>query len=354
MPVLSDRGLGDSFGYAVLVQNNTLLVSAPEDSSRESSGGAIYHFEHSGGTWTQIRKMANFWTGFQYRCGTVMALYHNSLLVTCPGDDEGRGSVLLFERNPGLETFHFHFLQRFVMPSSDHNVPGSVPEVIFGASLAIYGHTIVIGAPGARDGSGLSHSPGASTGAVYVYDRQEDWTDFELRQTLIPSVAISLDGVGRSVGLYGNVITVGASNRYDGPLTPRQEVQLIQSTANPGATISHVFRLGWYRWQMDNGEFELVMSSDIPHDVEEPELRAVLEEELLTGEVWVERFGPNQEDGYRWFVTFMEAASDRDLPLLTVESDLLGDGASIDVSVSDSSPCSIHSAFANIHFMALP
>jgi hypothetical protein len=66
------------------------------------------------------------------------------------------------------------------------------------------------------------------------------------------------------------------------------------------------------------GHFENVMSSPIPWDADEPTMRLVLQEQLQTGRVYVNRFGPNQQLGYRWRITFMGQPEGANLPLLVV------------------------------------
>lgn len=61
-----------------------------------------------------------------------------------------------------------------------------------------------------------------------------------------------------------------------------------------------------------------IMSDPIPYDCDEPCMRLVLQEQLSTGRVFVNRFGPNQQLGYRWLITFMEQPQGADLPLIVV------------------------------------
>ena len=66
------------------------------------------------------------------------------------------------------------------------------------------------------------------------------------------------------------------------------------------------------------GHIEDIMSAEIPYDCDEPCMRLVLQEQLQTGRVFVNRFGPNQQLGYRWLVTFMGQPEGADLPLFVV------------------------------------
>jgi hypothetical protein len=68
-------------------------------------------------------------------------------------------------------------------------------------------------------------------------------------------------------------------------------------------------------WQ---GEWELMYSREIPYNADEATMRRVLEQDLRTGRVKVNRFEPNQQLGYRWLITFMGQPEGASLPLLQV------------------------------------
>ena len=58
-------------------------------------------------------------------------------------------------------------------------------------------------------------------------------------------------------------------------------------------------------------------------------------EDLRIGSVEVTRYGPNLEQGYRWFVTFRESTDPERLPLMSFRSVLTGDGAMLNVEVTN-------------------
>ena len=64
----------------------------------------------------------------------------------------------------------------------------------------------------------------------------------------------------------------------------------------------------------------MLYSRDIPFDADEPLMRRVLEQDLHTGRVKVNRFEPNQNLGYRWLITFMGQEEGVTLPVLQVRT----------------------------------
>ncbi len=66
------------------------------------------------------------------------------------------------------------------------------------------------------------------------------------------------------------------------------------------------------------GQWQLQYSRPIPHDVDEPTLRTILQTDLGTGRVKVNRFEPSDSGGYRWLVTFMGQPEGASIPLLEV------------------------------------
>lgn len=76
----------------------------------------------------------------------------------------------------------------------------------FGESVAISGDTVVIGAPGDRDG-------GVATGSAYVFVRSG--STWSLQEKLIASNAFSGDEFGASVAISGDSVIVGAPDAGD-------------------------------------------------------------------------------------------------------------------------------------------
>src|SRR5581483_3362066 len=71
----------------------------------------------------------------------------------------------------------------------------------FGASIAISGNTVVVGAPNAR----------SSRGTAYVFVQPSSgWVDMTETAELVQPNAMQSNGFGQSTGISGNVVAVGA------------------------------------------------------------------------------------------------------------------------------------------------
>ncbi|HWN70992.1 MAG TPA: cadherin-like beta sandwich domain-containing protein, partial [Haliangium sp.] len=158
----SDIGYHDRFGTSVALSGDTLAVGAPEedsgargvggdpDDSSAPSSGAVYVFRRTGTTWQQ--------------------------------------EAYLKASNTG---------------SLDY----------FGASVALAGDTLVVGAPeedSAAQGVGGNQDDDSAleSGAVYVFRR--DYTEWQQEAYLKASNAGASDKFGHSVALLGDLLAVGA------------------------------------------------------------------------------------------------------------------------------------------------
>lgn len=393
------RSLADMFGHAVALHGSTLAVGAPEDSTEALRSGAVYLFRRRvvGGVveWSQYQRLTGRTSqsvaGAGFRFGHAVALFEDTLVVASPGKHAGDGEVLVFKRRPLLSAsflidqvllplpylvagFAYDPLRPAPRPVRAANAPYEC-----GTSVAVEGDVLAIGCPGgdapftiaameATSVSPATRTLRSRTGLVLVHDRRHDHElfGFEPRQTLVPSAAVEDDRVGTSVGVSGNVVVAGATRGFTGVGKPREEVQVVATTADAGATIGNYFTLQWRRDKVPATRGPDALSGGrrqdplwiwraretrrLAKDITARALREALEEDLGVGRVNVTRFGPNQEGGYRWFITFREA-SDRvesfDLPLLEpVDTTLSGAGARVTVArLSTASPATRGASF---------
>ena len=226
----SNTGAGDQFGYSVAISGDTVVVGAyTEDSNAtgvngnggdNSAGGAgaAYVFVRSGGSWTQqaYLKASNtdagdFFGGSVAISGdtvVVGAIYEDSNATGVNGNGEddsaaNAGAAYVFVRSGGSWT------QQAYLKASN---TGAVDW--FGASVAISGDTVVVGATyedsnaTAVNGNEGDNSA-ANAGAAYVFVRSGvSWTQ---QAYLKASNTDAGDWFGHSVAISGDTVVVGAS-----------------------------------------------------------------------------------------------------------------------------------------------
>ena len=179
-----DQGL---FGYSVAVSANTLVVGAPFDEVNQTAVGRAYVFDTTTGS--LLHALDNPTPANSDQFGFSVAISGNTLVVGALCDDTGAtdaGSAYVFDATTGtlLHTLH-----------------NPIPEIsdLFGASVAISGSTIAVGA--VYDDAGATDA-----GSAYVFDA----TTGALLHTLNNPTPEFDDDFGASVAISGNTIVVGA------------------------------------------------------------------------------------------------------------------------------------------------
>ena len=188
----------DQFGHTVAVDGSSILVGARLDDAAGRNAGTAIVFDNVGGTWTQTLELApsNLAKGDQY--GFDVAIDGDMFLVGVRKSNElgiDTGSAYLFDRNLG-GTDNFGIASHFVADDA-------VDFDWFGNSVDINGDTVAIGRP-IRDGKNR-------TGQVHVFQRNEGGTDMwgQVAQVTSPDEARQ-NQFGYSVGLNDTGVYVGA------------------------------------------------------------------------------------------------------------------------------------------------
>jgi hypothetical protein len=178
----------DSFGNAVAVSGNRVLISAPLDDTGASNAGAAYLFDATTGG--LLHTLANPTPVSNDQFGSHVALFGNMALIGTPFDDTGAtdsGSAYLFDVTTGA------LLRTFSNPT-----PAASDN--FGSSVALSGTRALIGAI-QDDASGFNE------GAAYLFDLA---TGDLVSTLLIPSVNGNSEFLGQSVALTDGLAVVGA------------------------------------------------------------------------------------------------------------------------------------------------
>ena len=180
----------DTFGAALAVQGDVLVVGNPGLESvpgsavlyRRSEGSGIWEFEQ------EIDSESAAGNAF----GASVAIWGDVVLVGDPGAPGG-GSVQAFADSAG---------GGWVFEDELH-VDSAGVAASFGAAVAVYGDTAVIGAPGAKDGAGLA----------YVFERiGSDW--FSTVKLVLPGASNDAAfGSGVAASETGDVLVSAPGNQ---------------------------------------------------------------------------------------------------------------------------------------------
>lgn len=191
----ADGDASDQFGKAVALSGDTVVIGAYWDEAPHPYQGSVYVFARSGDGWKQQQKLTASDGARDDYFGISVAISDDTLVVGAqfanivPYADQG--AVYVFTRNGSVWT------ERQKLTASD-----ALPDDNFGASVAISGDTLAVGAPG--DDIGANHEQGS----VYVFMRSgADWTE---KQKLTGAHGATFDHFGSKVALSGDTLVVGA------------------------------------------------------------------------------------------------------------------------------------------------
>ncbi len=178
--VPDDPAANMRLGWAMAISGNTMAITSYVNDGEK---GVVYVFVWNGGTWTQQAKLLG--AGGQF--GYSVAL-DGDTLVACAAFQE---------------SCHVYFRTGTVWAEQVASLKGadSHYDDTFGASAALHGDRMIIGAPGHTTG-------GTKSGAAYVFKRSAGlWTQ---EAKLMPSDPVAGGRFGFSVDLSDDTAIVGA------------------------------------------------------------------------------------------------------------------------------------------------
>jgi hypothetical protein len=156
--------------------------------ARNSSTGAAYVFARSGATWSQQAQLTASDGASGDQFGASVAVYGSTTVVGAPTRNSSTGAAYVFARSGGV------WSQQTELTASDGQGGDE-----FGWSVALYGSTAVVGAPQSR---------AALNGAAYVFGQSGSaWSQ---QAKLTASDGQAGDAFGSSVAIYGSTTVVGA------------------------------------------------------------------------------------------------------------------------------------------------
>ena len=211
--VASDGQRYDSFGGAVALSGRSAVISAIQDvlapgvqgapPGTNGAQGSAYVFEQnsSGGPWPEIAKRKGSDSVLGDRFGASVAIDGDTIVVGARDDD-----------HPGIHSAGSAFV--FARDQGGPNAWGQVGKLLgsnpeigarFGHATAVSGDTLVVGA------YGQNSLAGSDSGVVYVFERNqggpEAWGQVA---ELEASDAAASHRFGLSVSLAGDTLMVGA------------------------------------------------------------------------------------------------------------------------------------------------
>jgi len=190
----------DSFGNAVSLSTDVLVVGAPFDEHAGHASGSAYVFEREAdGTWLQVAKLTAGDAEAGDFFGRAVAVSADVAVVGSPQDNDlgtDSGSVYVFERGPGCT---WSQTAKLLPDDGDYGDQ-------FGSSVAIDGDVIVIGTPDDED-------QGNWSGSAYVFEAGHDGTWSQVAK-LLASDGHPFSGFGYSVAVSGEIVLVGAADAH--------------------------------------------------------------------------------------------------------------------------------------------
>lgn len=203
----SDHASGDRFGGAVAIARpaflslprSAIVVGAQgADIGEHADAGAAYVFRRSlSGTWTEETKLVASDPQANAQFGRAIAMDGDLLAIAAPHRNNFRGAVYLFRMRVD-DNGDALWTQEAVLQSGDLFAGDT-----FGASVAVAGDTVVVGAPGADIGLSVNQ------GAAYVF-RQTGLAWQQVAKLVAPGGQM-LDELGRAVAIDDDATTIAVA-----------------------------------------------------------------------------------------------------------------------------------------------
>lgn len=202
----SDGAAGDTFGAAVAIDGDTIVVGAPfGDVGDNINQGSVHVFQRNHGglnAWGQVQKLIAGDGQADDRFGFSVAIHGDTIVVGANEDDvngaNAQGSAYVFERDQG-----------------GANAWGQVAQLIaddgavgdrFGVSVAVHDDTIAVGAYFDRVGDNPFQ------GSVYLFQRNRGGANhWGQVKRLNAQDGQADDAFGVSLALEGDTLVVGAA-----------------------------------------------------------------------------------------------------------------------------------------------
>jgi hypothetical protein len=187
---------GSDFTFGSAVATNGSTVAVGSPSVTSKEKGAVFVYAQSGGSWTHQAKLTASDGKPLDDFGASLAMSGNTIVVGANYRRVGTGAAYVFTQSGGSWT------QQAELTASD-----GAEDYAFGDAVAVSGSTVLVGSPF----YGHVGDESQGTGAAYVFTSSGgSWTQ---QAELKASDAADGDEFGRSVAISGQTAIVGAPDR---------------------------------------------------------------------------------------------------------------------------------------------
>jgi len=181
-------GHRDHFGISVATDGTAVVVGADGDNKR----GSFYIFTEKAGQWTPQLQVFASDGNLNDRFAHSLAISGDYIAVGADRSNEQTGAVYIFERHLGGTNNWGESLK--ICPEDAWRGDR------FGKQVALDGQFLIIGSEGSQD----------KQGAAYVYQYDEEKTQWKTFDKLIAYDGLPNDLFGSSVAVQNNHVMVGA------------------------------------------------------------------------------------------------------------------------------------------------
>lgn len=195
---LSGTAAGAELGRAMAVFGDTLVVGAPLDTTNAgASTGSVRVYRRSGFDWSLVQTITAHDEEAGDRFGFSVDLDGNTLVIGSRSDDDdgiNSGSVYVYKRDS--ETSNFSFSQKLLASQGREKDQ-------FGFAVALENNSLVVGIRQDDD-------KGKNSGSAEYFKRDGAGSDFAFQSRILPDTLEKGDQFGASIALSGNTLFIGA------------------------------------------------------------------------------------------------------------------------------------------------
>jgi hypothetical protein len=209
--VASDRDIQDGFGFTVAISGNTVVVGSPYDEGDENndnaltSAGSAYIFERDdNGNWSEIQKVVPTDREEFDTFGKAVSIENDNILIGAEAESDNDNEIY----NAGAAYFYkkdnggtWNEKQK-ITPNNRESF------TFFGFEISINENFAIFSTPGqSTDQNG--ENPMISSGGAFIFemDNNEIWNEV---QNIVASDRGEFDAFGKSVSINGDNVVVGA------------------------------------------------------------------------------------------------------------------------------------------------